>query len=121
MTGTPSRTARVSVARSNPKEAEGKLPARGIRIAYEASARWARGPIDSKPEVIRIESAYMRRACGRKVTRLTLRGLPSCLVLVTPQGVAMGRQKSAEAIVAACVPPRRAEQLEWNRRRAFDA
>jgi len=33
MTGTPSRTARVSAARRNPKEAEGKLLARGIRIA----------------------------------------------------------------------------------------
>ena len=75
MTGTPSRTARVSVARRDLKEAEGKLPVRGTRIAYEAPARWARGPIDSKPEVIRIVPAYMRRVCGRKVTRLTLRGL----------------------------------------------
>ena len=53
MTGTPSRTARVSIARWNPKEAEGKLPVRGTRTAYEATTRWARGPIDSKPDVIR--------------------------------------------------------------------
>ena len=33
MTGTPSRTVRVSPARGNPKEAEGKLLARGTRIA----------------------------------------------------------------------------------------
>src|SRR5690606_10667608 len=79
MTGTPSRTARVSAVRWNLKEAEGKLPTRGTRIAYEATARWARGRIDPKPNVIRIESAYMRRGSGRKVTRLTLRDLPFCL------------------------------------------
>ena len=39
MTGTPSRTARVSVVRRNLKEAAGKLPARGTRTAYEASRR----------------------------------------------------------------------------------
>jgi len=79
MTGTPSRTVRVSAARRNLKEAEGKLPARGTRIAYEATSRWARGRIDLKPDVIQTEAAYMRRVCGRKVTRLTLRDLPSCL------------------------------------------
>src|ERR1700694_3612694 len=39
----------------------------------------------------------MRQVDGTKVTRLTLGGLPSCLVLPAPQGVGMGRQKSAEA------------------------
>ncbi len=78
MTGTPSRTARVSVVRRNLKEAAGKLLARGTRTAYEASSRWARGQVDSKPNVIRTESAYMRRVCGRKVTCLTLRDLLSC-------------------------------------------
>ena len=78
MTGTPSRTARVSSARRNLKEAAGKLPARGTRTTYEATARWARGQIDSKPNVIQIRPAYMRRVYGRKVTRLTLRDLPSC-------------------------------------------
>ena len=78
MTGTPSRTARVSEATRNLKEAEGKLLARGTRIAYEATTRWARGRIDLKPDVIRTESAYMRRVGGRKVTRLTLRDLSSC-------------------------------------------
>lgn len=77
MTGTPSRTARVSAARGNLKEAEGKLLARGIRTAYEATSWGARGRIDSKPNVIRTEAAYMRRVGGRKVTRLTLRDLPS--------------------------------------------
>ena len=78
MTGTPSRTARVSAVRRNLKEAAGKLLARGTRIAYEASVGWARGPKDSKPHVIRIESAYMRQVYGRKVTCLTLRDLKLC-------------------------------------------
>lgn len=120
MAGTPSRTARVSVARRNLKEAEGKLPARGTRTAYEASSWWARGRIDPKPNAIRTGSAYMRRVCGRKVARLTLRGLPVCLELGSPRGGPMSRQKSAEAIVVAGVPRRRAEQFEPNRRRAFD-
>ncbi len=110
--GTTSRTARVSVARRNLKGErdqggsvnEGKLPARGTRTAYEASSWWARGPVDSKPNAIRTDSAYMRRVCGRKVTRLTLRDLPSCLVLAASRDVAMRWQKSAEAIVVAGVP-----------------
>jgi len=36
MVGTVSRTARVSVARRNLKEAEGKVLARRTEIAYEA-------------------------------------------------------------------------------------
>jgi hypothetical protein len=98
MTGTPSRTARVSTARWNLKEVEGKLLARGTRTAYEATTRWARGRIDPKPNVIQTEPAYMRRVCGRKVTRLTLRDLSSCPGLGPSQGGPMGRQKSAEAI-----------------------
>jgi hypothetical protein len=74
-----SRTARVSGVTRNLKEAEGKLPTRRTEIAYEASARWARGRIDLKPHVIRIGPAYMRRVRGRKITRLTLRELPFCL------------------------------------------
>ena len=42
----------------------------------------------------------MRRVCGRKVTRLTLGDLSTCLVLPASQGVGMGRQKSAETILA---------------------
>ena len=80
MTGTSSRTARVSRATANLTEAAGKLPARGTRTGYEAMAWWARGRKDSKPNVIRTESAYIRRVCGRKVTRLTLRDLSRCIV-----------------------------------------
>ena len=42
----------------------------------------------------------MRRVYGTKVTRLTLGGLSSCLVLPALKGVGMGRQMSAEAVVA---------------------
>lgn len=46
--GTLSRTARVSVARRDLKDAEGKLAARGARTAYEASRGRTRGRIDPK-------------------------------------------------------------------------
>ena len=100
MTGTPSRTARASAARWSLKEAVSKLLARGTQTAYEASSWWARGHKDSKPDVIQTEAAYRRRVGGRKVTRLTLRGLSSCFELATLKSVVKGRQKSAEAIVA---------------------
>jgi len=106
MSGTSSRTARVSAVRRNLKEAAGKLPARGTRTAYEALSRWTRGPIDSKSNDIRIEAAYMRRVGGRKVTRLTLRDLSRCLFEDTSgqsRGFERNRlswQKSAEAIVS---------------------
>ena len=47
----------------------------------------------------------MRRVYGRKVTRITRGGLSTCLVLPAPQGVGMGWQKSAEAIVAGANHP----------------
>jgi len=43
----------------------------------------------------------MRRVSAAKVTRLTLGGLPTCLVLPAPRGDGMGWQKSAEAVVVA--------------------
>jgi len=43
MVGTVSRTARVSVARRNLKEAAGKVPARRTEIAYEAGASGREG------------------------------------------------------------------------------
>jgi hypothetical protein len=42
----------------------------------------------------------MRQVYGMKVTRLTLGALPFCLVLPALRGVGMGRQMSAEAVVA---------------------
>ena len=43
MVGTVSRTARVSGATRNLKEAEGKIPARRTEIAYEADATGREG------------------------------------------------------------------------------
>ena len=106
MSGTSSRTARVSWATANLKEAVGKLPARGTRIAYEALSRWTRGPIDSKSYDIRIGMAYMRRVFGRKVTRLTLRDLSRWLSEETSgqasgfERIRLSWQKSAEAILS---------------------
>ena len=106
MTGTSSRTARVPQVTANLTEAAGKLPARGTRTGYEALAWWARGRKDSKPNVIRTEPAYIRRVCGRKVTRLTLRDLRWCIFEDTSEGASdfarsrLLRQKSAEAIVS---------------------
>ena len=54
----------------------------------------------------------MRRVYGTKVTRLTLGGLSPCLQGWLPalQGVGMGRQKSADAVVAGSTSRRRAER-----------
>ena len=106
MTGTSSRTARVSWVTANLTEAAGKLPARGTRTGYEAMAWWARGRKDSKPNVIRTELSYIRRVCGRKVTRLTLRDLSWCPcedLSARASDFERNRslcQKSAEAIVS---------------------
>jgi hypothetical protein len=51
----------------------------------------------------------MRRVYGRKVTRITLGGLPACLVLPASRGVGMGWQKSAEAIRVGLTIRQRAE------------
>lgn len=54
----------------------------------------------------------MQRMCGGKVTRLTPRGLSFGLVLIEWRRSVMERQKSAEAIVVAGRPQRRAEHSE---------
>jgi RNA-directed DNA polymerase len=51
----------------------------------------------------------MRRVYGMKVTRITLGGLTTCLVLPPPRGVGMGCQKSAEAIRVELTIRQRAE------------
>jgi len=78
MTGTPSRTARAITVRWCLKEAGGELPARGTRSAYEAWRAWARLRTAPNPAVIRKAAVYMRRVCGRKVTRLTPGDLALC-------------------------------------------
>jgi len=60
-----------------------------------------RGFTIESPIVIRVDEKYMHRADGEKVTRLTPGDLFHCQVLATARAVAMMRQKSAEAIVAA--------------------
>ena len=52
MVGTVSRTARVSVARRNLKEAAGKTPARRTGIAYEAGASGREGEYLQSPITI---------------------------------------------------------------------
>ncbi len=98
MTGTPSRTARVPIARWDLKEAEGKLPTRGTRIAWEASRR-GRGSVGVQSPM---SSGTLGGICGgdgRKVTRLTLGDLLTCLVLGLSRGRLRGGQKSADGIV----------------------
>jgi len=51
----------------------------------------------------------MRRVYGMKVTRITLGGLSTCLVLPALRGVVMGWQKSAEAIGVGVTSRQRAE------------
>ena len=46
--------------------------------------------------------SYMQRAHEVKVTRLTPGDLHACYVLASPQGGAMGMQKSAEAEKSQC-------------------
>ena len=53
MVGTDSRTARVSVARRNLKEAAGKVPARRTEIAYEAVTSGREGHYLQSPITIR--------------------------------------------------------------------
>jgi len=97
MTGTSSRTARVSIARWNLKEAAGKTPAQGTRTVCEASI-CGRGSVGFQSPM---SSGTGRRICGGhgvKVTRLTLGGLHSRLMasLVARRGDDV--QKSAEGI-----------------------
>jgi hypothetical protein len=77
MPGTPSRTARVPIARWDLKEAEGKSPARGTRTAYEANV-CGRGGVG--PQNPKASGTDGRRCGGRgeKVTRLTLGDLSCC-------------------------------------------
>ena len=53
MAGTVSRTARVSIARWNLKEAAGKIPARRTGIAYEAVPSGREGQSLQSPIAIR--------------------------------------------------------------------
>ena len=91
MTGTPSRSARVSTARWDLKEAAGKPPARGTRSAYQAADRGREG----LGTQTRQSSGSIRSICdghGGKVTRLTLgtlsvsKGRTACMGMVGLNG-----------------------------------
>ena len=55
----------------------------------------------SKPDTCTERYDVDPTGISMKVTRFTLGDLPTCLVLPTSQGVGMGWQKSAEAVVVA--------------------
>ena len=78
MVGTVSRTARVSVARRNLKEAVSKALARRTEIAYEAGTSGREGNDLQNPITIRRVCLYMRRVYGVKVARITRGDLSSC-------------------------------------------
>jgi hypothetical protein len=61
--GTVSRTARVSIARWNLKEAAGKAPARRTEIAYEAAMP------DEKANIFKVRYLYGRHGRKRTYTR----------------------------------------------------
>ena len=61
----------------------------------------------------------MRRVYGMNVTRITLGGLSTCLVLPASRGVGMGWQKSAEAIRAGLTDRQRAEHVATDRSLKF--
>ena len=97
--GTVSRTARVSIARWNLKEAAGKALARRTEIAYEAVI------LDEKANLFKVLYLYGRygRRCGghKREGGCALPGeiCRSAPVLPSPRGDGKGRQKSAEGIV----------------------
>ena len=94
MTGTPSRTARVSIARWDLKEAAGKPPARGTRSAYQAADRGREG----LGTQTRQSSGSIRSICdghGGKVTRLTLGTLSVSSARTISTGMASLRGREA--------------------------
>ena len=98
MTGTSSRTARVPTRRWDLKEAGGKLLTRGTRTVSEA-VHHGQGSVGVRsPKSSRMMSCIYG-GNGRKVTRLTLGDLCSCLVLGRSRDSLMAVQKSAEGIV----------------------
>ena len=94
MTGTPSRTARVSTARGDLKEAVSKLLTRGTRIACEALYDGVRERRFLKPYVIRNRMVYMRRV--RKEGHASYPGSSVCL----PRARAVERQSDGRAEVS---------------------
>ncbi len=94
----------MSGATRDLKEAEGKVPARRTGTAYEAFTS-GRGSLATRSPIVTREDVGVDAAGIWNEGRASYPGrsvaLPSGLdVLSASRGVGMGRQKSAEAIVA---------------------
>jgi len=98
MKGTYSRKARVSSVSWNLKEAVSKFLTRGTRTVSEAVKR-GRGSVGVRSPKSSRTLGCIYGGCRRKVTRLTLGDLFSCLVLGLSRGSSMVKQKSADGIV----------------------
>ena len=104
--GTVSRTARVSIARWNLKEAAGKALARRTGTAYEAAMLGERA---NRLKARILSGKHGRRCGGHKCEGE--RALPgevcqSAVMLPASRGVGMGWQKSAEGIVGPSTGPK---------------
>ena len=71
--------------------------------------RWVRRQLALKPETDPESVDVDATVISVKVLSLTRGDLPICIMLTAPRGDGMGRQKSAEAIVADPMEQRRAE------------
>ena len=125
MVGTVSRTARVSVARRNLKEAAGKILARRTGIAYEACISGREGTTLQSPITIH-EDMSVDAAGIWDEGRAHYPGRSVVLHRWKHRCVGVGnnlpydRQKSAEAIVVGLTTRRRAEHVESARSLHFD-
>jgi len=104
--GIISRTARVSIARWNLKEAAGKTLARRTGSGYEASMRDEESIISNVPYLY---GTHGRISDGQK--REGKSALPGevcrpASVLAASRGATTGRQKSAEGIRGGSTPPK---------------
>lgn len=97
----------MPIARWDLKEAAGKALARRIEIAYEAVMP------DEKANIFKVRYLYGRhgRKCGghKREGGCALPGeicRPAQIVLPSPRGGGMGRQKSAEGIVGPSTGPK---------------
>src|SRR4030095_1356737 len=96
--GTISRTARVSIARWNLKEAAGKALARRTEIAYEADK------LDEKADIFKVQYLYGKLGCrGGGHKREGESALPGEICnfagrQLSSRGEGMKLQKSAEGI-----------------------
>lgn len=103
MVGTVSRTARVSVARRNLKEAAGKVPARRTGIAYEAGISGREGTLLQSPITIQEDMSVYAAGIwdeGRAhyPGRSVVLHWPKCRGVGAGDSSPYDRQKSAEAI-----------------------